>query len=116
MLIYDGTGRNTALVAAEKVMAAGKSARLVTLDDHLGMDLDTPEQTFWKRRTYQLGLPLVFDLRMIAIEKRGNALVARFINELTDAIVEEEADQIVVEHGTLPVAGIWTELKVAIGE
>ncbi|MEZ5924694.1 MAG: NADH:flavin oxidoreductase [Hyphomicrobiaceae bacterium] len=111
VLIYDSTGRHTALVAAEKVRAAGKAARLVTLDDHLGMDLDTPEQTFWKRRTYQIGLPLVFDLRMTGIERRGNALVARFINELTDTVVEEEADQVVVEHGTEPVDDLWQKLK-----
>ncbi|MEZ5776367.1 MAG: NADH:flavin oxidoreductase [Hyphomicrobiaceae bacterium] len=111
VLIYDGTGRHTALIAAEKVMAAGKSARIFTLDDHLGMDLHGAEQTFWKRRTHQIGLPLVFDQRLVGVTRRGNRLVAHFINELTDETREEEVDQILVENGTMPVAELWQGLR-----
>jgi hypothetical protein len=113
VLIYDGTGRQAALVAAEKVVAAGKSARLYTLDDHLGMDLQSPEQTFWKRRAHQIALPLNFDLRLVGVMRRGNRLVARFINELTDQEVEAEADQILIEHGTMPAAEVWQGLRAS---
>jgi hypothetical protein len=111
VLVYDGSGRHTAMVAAEKVAAAGKKVSLVTLDDHLCMDLTSPEQTFWKRRAHQLRLPLSFDLQLVGIARRGNALVARFSNELTNETVEEEADQIVVEQGTLPVAEVYEALR-----
>lgn len=111
VLVYDGTGRHAAMVAAEKAHAAGKAVKLVTLDDHLCMDLTSAEQTFWKRRAAQMKLPLVFDLRLVGIARRGNALLARFSNELTDETVEEVADQIVVEQGTLPVCEVYDALR-----
>ena len=66
VIVYDGTGRHTALIAAETVLAAGRTARLVTLDDHMGMDLTGPDQAVWKRRAYEIGLPMQFDLRPAA--------------------------------------------------
>ncbi len=111
VLVYDGSGRHAAMIAAEKAQAAGKTVRLVTLDDHLCMDLTSAEQTFWKRRAIQMKLPLVFDQRLIGIARRGNALVARFSNELTNETTEEVADQIVVEQGTLPASEVYEALR-----
>ena len=44
------------------------------------------------------------------VERRGNRLVALFANEFTDQTMEREAEQIVVEHGTVPVDGLYKEL------
>lgn len=111
IIVYDGTGRHPALIVAEKARLAGKSVRFVTLDDHMGMDLVAPEQTIWKRRTYEIGVPLVFDRRLAGVERVGNRLRASFVNDLTGMRETAEADQIVVEHGTVPADALYRSLR-----
>ncbi len=113
VIVYDGTGRHTALIAAETVLAAGRTARLVTLDDHMGMDLTGPDQAVWKRRAYEIGLPMQFDLRLVRVAREGNRLQAVFVNELTGDQVVETAGQVVVEHGTVPADEVFRALRSA---
>jgi 2,4-dienoyl-CoA reductase-like NADH-dependent reductase (Old Yellow Enzyme family) len=111
IIVYDGTGRHPALIVAEKARMAGKSVRLYTLDDHMGMDLVSPEQTIWKRRSYEIDLPLNFDRRLAGVEKVGNRLRATFVNDLTGSVETEEADQVIVEHGTVPADAAYQALR-----
>jgi hypothetical protein len=54
---------------------------------------------------------MTFDHRLKSIAKTGNRLTATFVNETTGAIIERTADQIVVEHGTLPMDALYHDLR-----
>ena len=62
------------------------------------------------RNLYEAGATFTPDHRLVEIVRRGNRLVARVRNEYTDRVHEREVDQVVVEHGTLPVDGLYGEL------
>jgi 2,4-dienoyl-CoA reductase-like NADH-dependent reductase (Old Yellow Enzyme family) len=111
ILIYDGTGRHPAPQAAELAISQGRHARLVSIDAMLAQELTYAERAIWKRRAYELRLPMTFDHEIDKLERRGNRLVATFRNLMTREPVEYLADQVIVERGTLPADQLYRELR-----
>jgi 2,4-dienoyl-CoA reductase-like NADH-dependent reductase (Old Yellow Enzyme family) len=111
VIVYDGTGRHPAPLCVEHIATAGGRVSLVALDGFLAAELTYAECAIWKRRMYELGIDMTFDHRLEKIEKTGARIKAAFVNETTGARTERSADQIVVEHGTVPVDDLYDELK-----
>ena len=51
------------------------------------------------------------NLRLEAVRRDGNRLVEAFFDQYGKRRIEKEADQIVVEHGTVPLDGLYFELN-----
>ncbi len=113
VIVYDGTGRHPAPQVAELAVAQGKRAQFVSIDGMIAQELTYAERVIWKKRAYELGLPVTLDHEIEKIERRGNRLVATFRNLVTHQAVEREADQVIVEHGTAPADGLFQDLKAA---
>ena len=111
VVVYDGTGRHAALIAAEKLRLSGCEVTFFGLDGQLAMEMSYAEQVIWRRRSYELGIEPRLDRRLERVERQGNRLRVFFRNELTDAQEMHETDQIVVEHGTLPADGLFRGLR-----
>ena len=63
------------------------------------------------RELYRNGVLFTPDHRLLEIYQENEKLIAVLRNEYTDAEEEREVDQIVVEHGTLPMAELYFSLK-----
>jgi len=111
IIVYDGTGRHPAPQFAERAVAEGRQVSLVSLDAQLAMELTYAERAIWKKRIYELGIPTLFDHQLESVARRGNRVTAVFRNLMTETTVERSADQVVVEHGTLPADGLYQELR-----
>jgi hypothetical protein len=111
VIVYDGTGRHPAPHCAEHAAMAGSQTSLVTIDGELAMELTYAERAIWKRRIYELDIDMTLDHRLARIAKTGNRLTATFVNETTGTAIERTADQVVVEHGTVPLDGLYHELR-----
>ena len=85
--------------------------QLVSIDAQLAQELTYAERVVWKRRGYELGIPMLFDHEIHRVERRGNRIAASFRNLVTGEIVERTADQILVEHGTKPADELYLELR-----
>jgi pyruvate/2-oxoglutarate dehydrogenase complex dihydrolipoamide dehydrogenase (E3) component len=103
VLVYDGTGRHEALSCAEFLAARGAAVTLATIDDQVGAELGYGERPVHRKQLYQLNVPVHLDLMLKSVRREGDSLVATLTNDLTDAPVEIEADQVVVERGTYPL-------------
>ena len=111
VVVYDGTGRHAALIAAEKLRLSGCEVAFFGLDAQLAMEMSYAEQVIWRRRSYELGIEARLDRRLERVERQGNRLRVFFRNELTDAQEVHETDQVVVEHGTLPADDLFRGLR-----
>jgi 2,4-dienoyl-CoA reductase-like NADH-dependent reductase (Old Yellow Enzyme family) len=111
IIVYDGTGRHPAPQFAELALSEGRQVSLVSIDAQLAQELTYAERAIWKKRVYELELPMTFDHQIEAIERRDNRLIATFRNLTTGRTVERETDQIVVEHGTIPAESLYRELR-----
>ncbi|MBT8116520.1 MAG: FAD-dependent oxidoreductase, partial [Gammaproteobacteria bacterium] len=113
IIVYDGTGRNPAIAAAELAAQAGKSVSLVALDGSFGPEMTYSERVSWKQRQYDLKIPVSLDLQLTQVRRNANRLTATFVNEMTGQPVDMQADQIVVERGTLPADEVFHDLRSA---
>ena len=111
VVVYDGTGRHPALTALDRCHAAGASVDLVLLDDRPATELAYAERVIWKRQLATLGVVPLAEHRLEKIERDGNRLSAHFVHELTGAPTILSADQVVVEHGTVPADEVYQELR-----
>src|SRR5207245_7473344 len=62
--------------------------QLVSIDAQLAQELTYAERVVWKRRGYELGIPMLFDHEIHRVERRGNRIAASFRNLITGEIVE----------------------------
>ncbi|WP_428977693.1 FAD-dependent oxidoreductase [Rhodoligotrophos defluvii] len=111
VVIFDGTGRHTAPQVAERAAREAKSVAFFSIDGSFGAELTYAERVAWKQRIYNLGIPTTFDHRLAKIKPAGNRLVATFVNEVTLAPQEVIADQVIVEHGTVPMDELYQALR-----
>ncbi len=99
IIVYDGTGRHAAPACVEYASNAEKRVSLVCLDGQFGMELTYPERVTWKQKLYRQRVPQQLDLRLVSVNKSGNEVSARFINELTAESIIMKGQQVVVECG-----------------
>jgi hypothetical protein len=83
----------------------------MSIDGQLAQELTYAERAIWKRRAYELDLPMTFDHEIEKVERRGNRLVASFRNLMTRGTVELAADQVIIERGTAPADRLYRELR-----
>ncbi len=115
VIVYDGTGRHPAPQVAELAIAQGKRVQFISIDAQLAMELTYAERAIWKKRAYELELPTVFDHEIARVERQGNRLAATFRNLSTGAVRQLVADQVIVEHGTVPADQLYKELRADSG-
>jgi len=113
LLVYDGTGRHPAPLAAEKAAAAGSRVGFASIDGLLAAELTYAERLAWKRRFYAAGIATLFDQRLVRVAREGNRLAVTLANEVTLEETRLVTDQVVVEHGTLPADELYRGLRAA---
>ena len=111
VLIYDGTGRQAAASCALHLAQQGKSVCIATPDDALAVEMTYIDKSSIRKRIAELGIRSIVEASLVKVERRGNSLQATFRNVLTGTESQVEASQIVIEHGTVPVADIYHELR-----
>jgi len=111
VLVYDGTGRQAAASCALHLAQQGKSVCIATPDDALAIEMSYIDKSSFRKRFAELGIRSITEVRLEKVERRGNTLQATFRHELTGAESRLEASQIIVEHGTVPLADIYHALR-----
>lgn len=113
VLIYDGTGRQAAPSCALKLATAGKTVTFVTPDAAAAVEMPYQDTSSFRKRLYQQGVTPLVDHRLIRVRREGNRLAAVLRNEMTEQECVIVTDQIVVEHGTLPMDDLFHDLRAA---
>ncbi|SDI29110.1 2,4-dienoyl-CoA reductase [Alloyangia pacifica] len=111
VLVYDGTGRHGAPLVAELAAGQGAEVQLACLDPVVGEELTYAERFRWKKRLMQLGITPIPELRLLSVERHGNALRAIFRSEIVSEPVIIDADQVIVEQGTIPLDDPFATLR-----
>ncbi len=113
VLVIDGTGRHVALSVAEKCHKAGAKVRFVTIDDTLAAEQAYAERVIWRKWAREIGLSVQTEEALVEVRKDGNMPVAVLKSELTGALSEVKAEQIVYDYGTIPADEVFHELRSA---
>ncbi|PWR18061.1 NADH:flavin oxidoreductase [Zavarzinia compransoris] len=111
VLLYDETGQHQGASVAEAVAKAGCLVELATHDRMAAEEVGTTNQPVHLRELYRLGVIVSPNLELVEIYPEGNRKVAVLRNTMTGEEEERLVDHIIVERGTLPVDGLYFDLK-----
>jgi 2,4-dienoyl-CoA reductase-like NADH-dependent reductase (Old Yellow Enzyme family) len=111
VLLYDDNAAHQGLTAAEMICEAGSQLELVTPERFFAADIGGLNHVKYAEALDRAGATITINKRVLAVRRTGNALVAEIGSDYSERIEEREVDQVIVEHGTLPLDEIYFELK-----
>lgn len=111
VLLYDDAGDHTALQAAQVLAESGAAVEVMTPDRTFAPDVMAMNLVPYMRALQHRKVTFTVTYRLRAVEKDGNRLRAIIGSDYTDLAQERHFDQVVVNHGTQPLAQIYFDLK-----
>lgn len=113
VLVYDGNGQHQGPTVAEHLARRGVKVTFVVPDRMPAVELGATNSAQFMKALYENGVAFVPDLALKGVRREGNRLIGTFKNLYTERSEERETAHLVVEHGTLPAAEVYFELKAA---
>jgi len=114
ILVYDDHGADEALSCVERLVAGGASVEIVTPDRMVGHEVIGTAYPAYLKAFYAGGVRMTPDHRLRAVRRGADGrLQVELANDFTGGTVLRTADQVVVEHGTLPNAELFDDLIAA---
>lgn len=111
VLVYDDAGDPAALQAAEVIAQTGAKVEIMTPDRSFAPEVMAMNLVPYMRSLQKLNTVFTVTYRLEAVEKRGNELMATIGSDYGGISKEQSFDQIVVNHGTIPLDELYFELK-----
>jgi NADPH-dependent 2,4-dienoyl-CoA reductase/sulfur reductase-like enzyme len=111
VLIYDDHGRHAALQAAEASAAAGAAVELVTPERFFAPEMGGLNHAAYAEVFHRSGVRITINTRLIGVRRSGNAILAVLGSDYGSGVTERSVDQVIVEHGTLPLDDLYFSLK-----
>jgi 2,4-dienoyl-CoA reductase-like NADH-dependent reductase (Old Yellow Enzyme family)/thioredoxin reductase len=112
VLIYDESGDHPALQAAEIAALAGSKVEIMTPDRTFASDIMAMNLVPYMRSLQDKNVTFTVTRRLLGVERNGNKLKATIGTDYSDHSDKKEYDQVVVNYGTLPLDGLYFDLKL----
>jgi hypothetical protein len=113
VLIYDDAGDYAALQAAERIAATGARVEIMTRDRTFAPEVMAMSLTPSMRELQTRDVTFTVTWRLEAVRRAGNELLAVIGSDYGGVTRERRVDQVVVNHGTLPLDDLYFELRPA---
>lgn len=111
VLIYDDAGDHAGLQAAEFIAKAGGKVEIMTPDRAFAPEVMAMNLVPYMRSLQKLDTTFTVTYRLEAAERSGNQLIAHVGSDYGGVSKQRTVDQIVVNHGTIPLDELYFELK-----
>jgi 2,4-dienoyl-CoA reductase-like NADH-dependent reductase (Old Yellow Enzyme family)/thioredoxin reductase len=111
VLLFDDHGHHQGLSTAEVMAEAGSSVELVSPEREIGSELGPTNFAIHLRNLYRLKVRMTPNTRLAAVRRSGNQYECVLRNEYDESEELRQVDQVIVEHGTLPVDDLFLALK-----
>ena len=111
VLLYDDAGDHTALQAAQTLTEAGAKVEIMTPDRSFAPEVMAMNLVPYMRALQDKNTTFTVTYRLTGVEKDGNQIKATVDSDYMPLGKTAHYDQIVVNHGTQPLADIYFDLK-----
>ncbi|SEK30852.1 hypothetical protein SAMN05443999_101182 [Roseovarius azorensis] len=111
VLLFDDAGDHPAMQAAEVLANTGAEVEIMTPDRTFAPDVMGMNLVPYMRSLQDKSVTMTVARRLLRVTRAGNRLRATIGTDYSDHSYEKEYDQIVVNHGTLPLDDLYFELK-----
>lgn len=111
VLVYDDAGDHPALQAAEMIAKTGAHVEIMTPDRSFAPDVMAMNLVPYMRSLQEKDVRFTVTYRLKSVKRSGNRLSAVIGTDYSNHVQERAFDQIVVNHGTMPMDELYFELK-----
>jgi N-methyl-L-proline demethylase len=112
VLVFDDNGGHPAMQAAELLAEAGARVEIVTPERFFAPEIGGLNHVPYAETFQRHGVRITIARRLTGVLPAGNGLEAVIGSDYGDDLREtRHVDQVVVEHGTLPLDDIYLDLK-----
>ncbi|MEJ5022761.1 NADH:flavin oxidoreductase [Ochrobactrum vermis] len=111
VLVYDDAGDHSGLQAAEIIAQSGAKVEIMTPDRAFAPEVMAMNLVPYMRSLQKLDVTFTVTFRLESVEKTGNQLVAQIGSDYGGVVKQRIVDQVVVNHGTIPLDELYFELK-----
>jgi 2,4-dienoyl-CoA reductase-like NADH-dependent reductase (Old Yellow Enzyme family) len=111
VLLYDDNGNHPGMQAAELIAAGGGELEIVTPERMFAPELGGLNHTGYARALQRAGARITINTRVLSVRREGNRLAATMGSDYGPRREERVVDQVVVEHGTLPLDELYHALR-----
>ncbi|KLU25036.1 N-methylproline demethylase [Caballeronia mineralivorans PML1(12)] len=111
VLLFDDAGDHSALQAAEVIAQAGGKLEIMTPDRSFSPEVMSMNLVPYMRSLQKLDVTFTVTYRLEAVYREGSELVAVVGSDYGGIRKEQRYDQVVVNHGTIPMDDLYFDLK-----
>jgi N-methyl-L-proline demethylase len=111
VLLFDDAGDHAALQAAEIIAASGAKLEVMTPDRTFAPEVMAMNLVPYMRSLQRRDVTFTVTFRLVAARRAGNAILAQIGSDYGGVAKERSVDQIVVNHGTIPLDDLYFALK-----
>jgi 2,4-dienoyl-CoA reductase-like NADH-dependent reductase (Old Yellow Enzyme family)/thioredoxin reductase len=111
VLIFDDAGDHAGLQAAEIIAKTGAKVEIMTPDRSFAPEVMAMNLVPYMRTLQALDTKFTVTFRLHAVEKEGTTLKAHIGSDYGGINQVREYDQVIVNHGVIPLDDIYFELK-----
>lgn len=111
VLVYDDAGDHAALQAAERIAGTGAQVEIMTPDRSFAPEVMAMNLVPYMRSLQKLDVTFTVGFRLVSVQRQGEQLLARLGSDYGPVDRQRLVDQVVVNHGTLPMDELYVELK-----
>jgi thioredoxin reductase len=112
VLLFDDAGDHTAMQAAQFLAEAGSTVEVMTPDRSFAPEVMGMNLVPYMRALQDKHVTFTVTYRLLSAERDGNRLKAIVGSDyMMELRQERQVDQIVMNHGTQPLADLYFELK-----
>lgn len=111
VLLYDDNGAHPGMQAAEAIAEDGSRLELVTPERFFAPEIGGLNHAAYAETFHAKGVRITINSRVLAVHRKANRLAAVIGSDYHDRREERTVDQVVVEHGTLPLDELYFALK-----
>lgn len=111
VLVYDDAGDHAGLQAAEKIAETGAKVEIMTPDRSFAPDVMAMNLVPYMRAMQEKDVTFTVTYRLLGARKDGNQINAIIGTDYSDHRKERKFDQIVINHGTIPLDDLYYDLK-----
>jgi 2,4-dienoyl-CoA reductase-like NADH-dependent reductase (Old Yellow Enzyme family) len=111
VLVFDDNGGHPAMQTAELLAEAGSAVEIITPERYFAPEIGGMNHTLYAAAFHRRSVRVTINARLLSVRREGNALAATIGSDHGPQRFERVADQVVVEHGTLPVIELYDAMR-----
>ena len=93
------------------IALSGSELEIITPERYFAVEIGGLNHVKYAECFDEYGVRITINKRLAAIEKDGNTLTAVIGSDYSERLERRAVDQVVIEHGTLPMEDLYYELK-----